>query len=735
MPEPWQVKAIRYLALAAALVVLLVPHADATRNGFIKMVGLEALTGFMLALYLPLAAARRAYRPDWRQPLIIGATVFLAALAATVPFSVDPYHSFWSDVYRQGGLFNYAHYWIWFMVLAATQRGWPAWRGILRAWNGTALAVTAYGLYDLLMSGLGARMESTFGNALYLNLYLYLSVLVALTLAARAARPDVRWAYLGGAGLMVLGVVMTGSRSGILGLLIMGVVAAAGHLAAAWRTGPARRLPAWPLIVLAAAALGVAGWLTLRSPSAAGLAQSLPAPVRRLVFAELSPIDRAVLADTSLRMVAARPLAGWGLDMYEHAFERFFDPRGLTGLLEESWYDRGHNQFLDLLATTGLVGFLGYLGLWFTVILAAIEKARGRDETGRRAAIALLAGLIGYAAILFYVFEILAVTGLFWLLLAYLASRDDQPSEPPRANGAGRGELIGTVAGFAAVLLIQALWIWRPVAQTYAVNWACRYSATKPPEAMAVAEAALAVETYASPELRFRLMDCTAYAIEKARRVEDRAAWSSLLAALSARGAESKPYDYKTRMIKAFSLVQAGKFDPPLLDRAYAVLNEARALQPNRYRTELVAAEADQAKDDPMAAAASLQRALDLCTHRPTCAQLRVWQARELATGGDYGGAAQAIRLMYEFDRSSVPDESAAAALAKAMPVGAALTDSMVAFYHLTAEALPGPATMTARYRAFAKAANLPPSELETARSELQTAYPEVAEQIIEPQP
>src|SRR5439155_1508235 len=82
-------------------------------------------------------------------------------------------------------------------------------------------------------------------------------------------------------------------------------------------------------------------------------------------------------------------------------------------------YDRTHNQFLEMLATTGLVGAIAFLAIWFAIGMTLVRAFRaGRLSAS---AVAVLAGLqVAYATYLFFWFVDLSST-MLWILVSVLS--------------------------------------------------------------------------------------------------------------------------------------------------------------------------------------------------------------------------------------------------------------------------------------------------------------------------
>jgi len=147
---------------------------------------------------------------------------------------------------------------------------------------------------------------------------------------------------LAGVVWLVGGVAQSRAGAGSLalgGLLMMAIVA---------ETKLARWATSGLLITYATALAAVAGLMTLLLfQQAQGILDLLPAPWKASVVQNLAD-SRIVAAQVALRMTAASPLLGTGLETYETVFPRFqTSPFTL-------FY--AHNDYAQVLAETGLVG-------------------------------------------------------------------------------------------------------------------------------------------------------------------------------------------------------------------------------------------------------------------------------------------------------------------------------------------------------------------------------------------
>lgn len=238
------------------------------------------------------------------------------------------------------------------------------------------------------------RPPGTMGYVSYFATWLLMGGFLSLALAN--SEPPAIWrrtAY-GCAALSFAAIPLTGTRAALLGLAV-------GLIAAAWQ----RRFRIPRTAMLAAAALLLAGTAFYFSPAGWQVRS------RTRWFVE-DPWGgaRPLLWRDSLRMAAARPLAGFGPEVFTAQFPRF-ESRDLARAYPDFAHESPHNIFLDALVSQGIPGMVCLVAFCAIGIGAA-----WRDK--QPWIIAALAG--GIAAQQFTAFTI--PTALLFYVTAALAS-------------------------------------------------------------------------------------------------------------------------------------------------------------------------------------------------------------------------------------------------------------------------------------------------------------------------
>ncbi len=261
--------------------------------------------------------------------------------------------------------------------------------GLFEVFLGAAwLARHETAIWGVTVPGASDRLRGTFVNSDHLALYLELILPVAFGWAwwswRRArdeAAPERRVLLLAPPVLVWLtlftGLAFTGSRAGMAavatGALVQGAVLATRRR---WRVGTTG-------LVALSLGIGVVAVVGLQQGFGRWFATSQ---------VDLTWNDRLDVYRQSLALWLRFPWLGTGLATFREAFPMVETP-SLSGVS----YDHAHNDYLELLVTTGVVGAavlaLGALALVLRLAAVAREGERGEDRAAGLAALGALAAV------------------------------------------------------------------------------------------------------------------------------------------------------------------------------------------------------------------------------------------------------------------------------------------------------------------------------------------------------
>jgi len=145
---------------------------------------------------------------------------------------------------------------------------------------------------------------------------------------------------------------------------------------------------------------------------------------------------------SALRGFWDHPLFGWGTNNIYYPLNKYYDPRHihaspfLRDNVEDTWFDKSHSFFIDVLVERGVVGFLLYL-----LLLAVLARSLWRLRD-RLLAACLAGGLAAYLISNAVAFESFgSLMGFFLTVACILSLSEPEPlarlqswfTRPPRA--------------------------------------------------------------------------------------------------------------------------------------------------------------------------------------------------------------------------------------------------------------------------------------------------------------
>lgn len=442
---------LRYAVLTGIFAILFVPFIVANPYFFPFITGknfaFRILIEITAALWAVLALSDPSVRPR-KSSLLYAVVGLVAALALSDVLGENPAKSFWSNFERMEGLISFIHFGLYFLVVSSVMRGEKIWKAFWNTQIGASVMMALYGVFQLagvfVINQGGVRVDGTFGNATYLAVYMLISFFMTL-LALMAWKPG-RLAQVGYVVALVLQALMifyAATRGTILGTL--GGLFLAGIIFVAFAKGQ-QRLRMWGAALALLVVLIVGGF---------SLVKDAPFVQKHEVLIRLSSISlqdgqtRFAIWNMALRGISERPILGWGQESFNYVFNKYYRPSMYN---QEPWFDRAHNEFLDITIAGGVVSLAFYLALFG---LALWYLWRGNAFV--LAEKAILTGLIaGYAFHNLFVFDNLISYVLFFALLAYIASRRTGSAAqsavviPPATVQAG--------SAVAVIALIAGIW-------------------------------------------------------------------------------------------------------------------------------------------------------------------------------------------------------------------------------------------------------------------------------------
>ncbi len=368
----------------------------------------------VFAAWVLLALVSKEYRPK-KSPILYATGAFLLVIGLANLFGVAPVKSFWSNFERMEGYVTLLHLGAYFLVVGSVfkERDWTRW------WNTTLVAsafMVVYSVFQLLgavtINQGGVRVDGTFGNAIYLAVYMLFHIFIALLLMVREWKNrSLRYMYGALIFLELVVLYFTATRGAILGLIGGLLVFAVLNV----RNREEKTLRKLSIGVLCAVAVVVGGFFLVKDSS---FVKESPVLNRfaTLSMSELKTQGRYFVWPMAWEGFKERPLLGWGQENFNYVFQEHYRPE-MYAL--EPWFDHAHNIYLDWMVTGGLLGILAYLSL-YGLSLYLLWRKSNFSSVEKSVITALLASYFFHN---FFVFDHLTSYVLFFSLLAYLHFR------------------------------------------------------------------------------------------------------------------------------------------------------------------------------------------------------------------------------------------------------------------------------------------------------------------------
>lgn len=377
----------------------------------------------VFASWILLAFLDANYRPK-KSVILYAVLSFLVVIGLANIFGVAPIKSFWSGFERMEGFITLLHLGMFFAVISSVFNVDPAGSGASwrRWWNVSLAASFLMVLFCLLqIIGLktinqgGVRVDGTFGNAIYLAVYMLFHIFIALFFMWRQWKNVAfRWVY----GLLIVSQILvlyyTATRGAILGLLGGVLVMAVLNI----RNREDLFVRKASMAVLIGLAILVGGFWAMRN---ADFVTRSPVLSRfsSLNTEEIKTQGRYFVWPIAFEGFKERPLLGWGQENFSYVFQEHYIPE-MYHL--EPWFDRAHNIFLDWAVAGGILGLLSYLFLYVALLFSIWRRSGDMSHTEK----SILTGLMAaYFFHNFFVFDHLISYILFFSLLAYMHCRSE----------------------------------------------------------------------------------------------------------------------------------------------------------------------------------------------------------------------------------------------------------------------------------------------------------------------
>jgi len=425
----------------------------------LKQIFFNILIEILVVFWLAMVVKYPSSRPK-KSFITWGIVAWFVALLISIFVGTDFNIGMWSDANRMLGWFDLIHLFFYYLIIITAFKSKKDWQ---RLFNFSIISADIIVLYSLLKSAPDATNYKnvnlrnnigTLGNATYvagLMLFNFYFALIAIL-----SNKD-KYSKVGYGLAMILILVgffyadVSGSQAGLAISLILLALFYAFF-------GDNKKLKKISLISLGSFVVVISLLFTFRS--APFMANRFGKIFRDFSSTNINLNTRLYAWHAGWQGFLEKPVFGWGYGNFAAPFDRFFDASYYRFTMTEEYFDRAHNNLVDILATAGAVGLLTYLLIFVAVAFYLIKAWRAKTislaEFGVTVAI-----FVAYFIHNFVVFDALPNYMLFFIGLAWvywLANRekfsDEQISTTKESKLQSKEIASWLVAGAVAVFII-----------------------------------------------------------------------------------------------------------------------------------------------------------------------------------------------------------------------------------------------------------------------------------------
>lgn len=558
-----------------------------------------------------------------RTKLFWSISIFTLVFGLTTLTSFDFYNSFWGTLERMGGWFGFLHFWLFFVIASAVLRKKEHWLILINVSIFTSLLSVFYGLLQktqvdwVLGSGNRQKIFGTLGNPALFAGYVVVNAFLALTLALRpGSRGMLKFWQLLTFGLGFLGVFLTGVRGSFLSIVI-GVLIFFFLYAIDLNSRKVKKIALGFLVLV----LISAGTLSLLKDTSFIKGNSYLArysdisiyayTVQTRVWAWKAGFDGF---NDSLKTM----IVGYGPENFNIPFSRHFNPNFYEGPGSETFFDRAHNQFIEILITMGIVGFIFYLSIFIYAFFNLRKLGNQQDSELKIYKNGILAALVAYMIHNFFIFDTNANYLVFFILVGFL----NFLALPTGILVQNHSRPRRVALSYLATLILMVFFIFvfftttiKPARANYATTRAIVGAWAKSHDlAIQKYKEALSFDTFAKYEIRHRYAQ---YILEyySGKEIDEQAEQELLLAAdYAKKNSEEHPNDYLPHLYAGRSYILLGRTDSssPYNDLALEEIQKALVISPTFVRTYYELGQAYLSKKDYPNAIAAFKKATEL---------------------------------------------------------------------------------------------------------------------------
>lgn len=308
----------------------------------------------LFVIWLVFVIKYPSYRPRWSY-ITFGLGAFFVFMIISCFTGVDFNLSMWGDVERMLGAFHVFHFFLFYLIIITVFREWEDWRNLFIV----ALSISFF----IAIDSINTKSYSTIGNVAYVAGLMIFAAYYSLLLFSKTSNKKIGTLWI---ALVFIYIYETYNArvAGAYSGFVIGLGMAVFLYGILTKNKKIRYSTIFIFI------FGVVFSFYFFAIDNNILTRNF-APLRdirdELSLSKPTFQTRLISWRAGLVDLKEHPLLGVGHGNYALIFDKYFDPKFYNYTRGETYFDRAHNNLIDIVSTTGILGLLAYLSIFAAV--------------------------------------------------------------------------------------------------------------------------------------------------------------------------------------------------------------------------------------------------------------------------------------------------------------------------------------------------------------------------------
>jgi O-antigen ligase len=394
-----------YLALLVAIFFVPLIFWPKLYNAFssTKVLMFWMLVDVLGVLWIYLAVRTDEFSKLRRDPIVLALLVFVFIQIVSSLLGVDQWNSFFGDLRRYSSILMTLHLSVYAMAIIFFLRRTPVWQvRFVHLLIVVASLVSVHAVFEWASFVPSLvdfdRASSVFGNPIYLASFLIIPLFLSLG-ECKKEEGSKRILFAALSLLIFLGILATGTRGALIGLVAGFVVMVVQILL---HRGLSKRVPMVTAIIIV---------LVFGSMYLIGQNSAEESILYRIThFSGENVSSRLAYWNLGIQGSFDAPLLGVGNENYYIVADKNYQAEDYG--FDDTWIDKPHNYFVELLVTNGVLGLLSFL-----VLIGLLLKRSWRTKGY------LAPALVAYLAQSLFIFDTISASITFFFLIALIVAQ------------------------------------------------------------------------------------------------------------------------------------------------------------------------------------------------------------------------------------------------------------------------------------------------------------------------